>query len=268
MGEIEASALTLPSCASGDAEFAIKVLGAMGCAVDQTETTTTVQGPLDCPLLPIPSIDMETMTDAFLTASVLAAFASKPANGEKTSKIYGIENQRVKECDRIAAMVQQLSRFGVDARENPDGLEIDGVSSRSDLKLPHRGVKCFDDHRIAMSFSVLACGLHGSSEGAIIREKKCVEKTWPGWWDTLQNILGVDLEGVDITEEEEEKEVHHANSPSVADNKTIILVGMRGVGKTHAGKALAKSLSRSFIDMDTYLEEDLGKKIPGKKLYD
>ncbi len=236
----------------------------MGCSVEQTETTTTVLGPLDRPLLPIPSIDMETMTDAFLTASVLAAFASKTATGEKTSKIYGIENQRVKECDRIAAMVQQLGRFGVEARENTDGLEIDGVSLRSDLKAPFRGVKCFDDHRVAMSFSILACGLAGSSDGVIIREKKCVEKTWPGWWDTLHNILGIELEGVDITEEEEENNASISSAPStIIDDKTIILIGMRGVGKTHAGRALAKSLSRDFIDMDTYLEQDLGKNIPG-----
>jgi pentafunctional AROM polypeptide len=48
----------------GDAEFAVKVLKVMGCEVLQTETTTTVTGP--AVLKPIPTIDMETMTDAFM----------------------------------------------------------------------------------------------------------------------------------------------------------------------------------------------------------
>jgi pentafunctional AROM polypeptide len=58
---------------------------------------------------------METMTDAFLTASVLAAVATQPAlqsdetvPGKTTSRIYGIANQRVKECNRIKAMRDQL----------------------------------------------------------------------------------------------------------------------------------------------------------------
>lgn len=79
----------------GDSEFAVKVLAEMGCEVSQTDTTTTVKGGS----LKGISLDMESMTDAFLTASVLGAVA------EGKTRIWGIENQRVKECDRIAAMV-------------------------------------------------------------------------------------------------------------------------------------------------------------------
>ena len=57
-------------------------------------------------------LDMETMTDAFLTASVLAAVATEGTeeNGKKVTRIIGIANQRVKECNRIKAMIDQLSK--------------------------------------------------------------------------------------------------------------------------------------------------------------
>jgi hypothetical protein len=44
-------------------------------------------------------------------------------------------------------------------------------------------VHCYDDHRVAMAFSVLSTVI----ENTIIEEKRCVEKTWPNWWDDLEN---------------------------------------------------------------------------------
>ncbi|CAG8543766.1 7219_t:CDS:2, partial [Ambispora gerdemannii] len=167
----------------GDSEFAVKVLVTMGCKVSQTSISTTVQGPPLGTLQSLPEIDMESMTDAFLTASVLAAVATKNTKtGDNITRIVGVANQRLKECNRIAAMVHELSKFGIEAFELPDGLEIHGKPIQS-LKAPIEGVKCYDDHRIAMSFSVLSCVVPG---GTVIREKKCVEKTWP----TGKTILG------------------------------------------------------------------------------
>ncbi|ORY53293.1 3-phosphoshikimate 1-carboxyvinyltransferase [Rhizoclosmatium globosum] len=195
----------------GDAEFAVKVLRPMGCIVEQTATQTTVQGPKR--LKPLPSIDMETMTDAFLTASVLAAVATNGESGPEgnLTKIHGISNQRVKECNRIAAMVEQLAKFGVHASELPDGIQISGVNEdpKTALKSPEGGVFCYDDHRVAMSFSILACS-RGAGQKSIILEKKCVEKTWPAWWDALENILGMRLAG---------KDLHHDGSSSAGYKK-------------------------------------------------
>lgn len=100
----------------GDAKFAKEVLEPMGCEVIQTETETTVKGPQIGTLKAIGLIDMEPMTDAFLTASVLAAVAiGTPLAGREltgsritTTRITGIANQRVKECNRIQAMMDQL----------------------------------------------------------------------------------------------------------------------------------------------------------------
>jgi pentafunctional AROM polypeptide len=92
------------SSLQGDAQFAKEVLEKMGCQVIQTSSATTVQGPPIGQLKAVEEIDMETMTDAFLTATVLAAVASGK------TRILGIANQRVKECNRIRAMMDQLGR--------------------------------------------------------------------------------------------------------------------------------------------------------------
>ena len=86
----------------GDAKFAKEVLEKMGCNVVQSAAETTVKGQQGRQLKGLEEIDMETMTDAFLTASVLAAVA------EGKTRIVGIANQRVKECNRIKAMVDEL----------------------------------------------------------------------------------------------------------------------------------------------------------------
>ncbi len=108
------------SSLQGDAGFAKGVLEPMGCTVVQTETETTVTGPPVGQLRALGYVDMEPMTDAFLTASVLAAVATRePLEGRElkdgspktTSRILGIANQRVKECNRIRAMIDQLGRF-------------------------------------------------------------------------------------------------------------------------------------------------------------
>lgn len=101
----------------GDARFAKEVLEPMGCTVVQTETETTVTGPPLGQLRALGLVDMEPMTDAFLTASVLAAVACAPplegrelddGSRSTTTRIIGIANQRVKECNRIQAMMDQL----------------------------------------------------------------------------------------------------------------------------------------------------------------
>jgi pentafunctional AROM polypeptide len=107
------------SSLQGDARFAKEVLEPMGCTVEQTATSTKVTGPPVGQLRALGNVDMEPMTDAFLTASVLAAVATLPplpgrevaGLKQEGSRIYGIANQRVKECNRIKAMRDQLGEF-------------------------------------------------------------------------------------------------------------------------------------------------------------
>ena len=236
----------------GDAQFAVKVLKRMGCTVDQTESSTTVTGPPKGTLKPIPSIDMETMTDAFLTASVLAAVAHDSTD-ESTTKITGIKNQHKKECDRIEAMEKELAKFGVTCRGSEDGIEIDGIDYAK-LEEPAGGIHCYDDHRVAMSNSVLATV---TPHGAIINEKECVGKTWPGWWDTLRLSFNVEMEGVEVENESRGKSQYLGTS-----RRSIYLIGMRGAGKTTTGKLVADLLDLSFVDLDSLLESEAKQTIP------
>ena len=104
------------SSLQGDAKFAKEILEPMGCFVEQTLTSTKVTGPPIGHLRSLGVVDMESMTDAFLTASVLAAVATQsPQSGGAVdglrpgaTRICGIANQRVKECNRIKAMRDQL----------------------------------------------------------------------------------------------------------------------------------------------------------------
>ena len=85
-----------------------------------------------------------------------------------------------------------------------------------------------------MSFSILSCAL---SSPVVIHEKKCVEKTWPSWWDTFSRVLGAELNGVDPV-----PALAPVSMPKTDDLGSIFLIGMRGAGKTHLGKALALRL--------------------------
>lgn len=253
---ITGTTCTVPNIGSkslqGDSRFAIDVLRPMGCTVEQTDTSTTVAGAPNGTLKPLPNVDMEPMTDAFLTASVLAAVA-QGENSNHTTRIYGIANQRVKECNRIKAMKDELAKFGVVCREHDDGLEIDGVD-RSTLRQPAGGIFCYDDHRVAFSFSVLSLV---ASQSTLILERECVGKTWPGWWDTLRQLFAVKLEG---------KELKEAESPALTRaekaSASVFIIGMRGAGKTTTGHWIAQTLNRPFIDLDTELENTEGITIP------
>ncbi|KAM0268408.1 hypothetical protein ACHAQH_009983 [Verticillium albo-atrum] len=234
------------SSLQGDARFAIDVLQPMGCTVQQTATSTTVTGPALGGLQALPHVDMEPMTDAFLTASVLAAVATG------TTKISGIANQRVKECNRISAMREQLAKFGVVTDEFDDGIIVSG-QALDKFKPPEAGVFCYDDHRVAMSFSVLSTV---AVAPVTILERECTGKTWPGWWDTLSQSFHVHLDGDD---KHPRIEGHHQSDHMT---RSVFIVGMRGAGKTTTGRWMASLLERPFIDLDEELERRSGMTIP------
>ncbi|KAH9915439.1 aromatic amino acid family biosynthesis-like protein [Epithele typhae] len=239
----------------GDARFAKDVLEPMGCTVVQTETETTVTGPPIGQLRALGLVDMEPMTDAFLTASVLAAVACNPpkegrvlTDGSRvtTTRIIGIANQRVKECNRIRAMIDQLAKFGVETKEFDDGLEVYG-RPLAELR-EGASVHCYDDHRVAMAFSVLGSVV----KDTIIEEKRCVEKTWPNWWDDLENKIGLEVQGVELASMQE------LGSTSRSTGKTdasVVVIGMRGSGKTFIGELAASTLGWPFLDADAVFEQ-------------
>lgn len=248
---ITGTTCTIPNIGSaslqGDARFAIDVLRPMGCTVEQSKSSTTVTGPSRGTLQALPTVDMEPMTDAFLTACILAAVAS-PNSDSSATRITGIANQRVKECDRIAAMKDQLAKFGVMCREHEDGIEV--VSRGLELQAPSGEITCYDDHRVAMSFSVLALV---APSPVLIEDRNCTAKTWPAWWDTLSQQFQASLEGV-------EPAAPHVNgvAKDVGSERSIFLIGMRGAGKSTAGRWAAPILDWPLIDLDEELTRDTG----------
>ncbi|KAF4964725.1 hypothetical protein FZEAL_10841, partial [Fusarium zealandicum] len=224
LAAITGTTCTIPNIGAkslqGDARFAIDVLKPMGCTVNQSDYSTTVTGPPAGELKGLAHVDMEPMTDAFLTASVLAAVASGK------TQITGIANQRVKECNRIAAMKDQLAKFGVQCNELEDGIEVLGKAQEGGISAPKVGIHCYDDHRVAMSFSVLAVASPGP---VIVTERECVGKTWPGWWDILSQVFKVDMIGNEPVSNSDEDE-----SKDTIMEQSVFIIGMRGAGKTTA----------------------------------
>ncbi|ODV91843.1 hypothetical protein CANCADRAFT_76748 [Tortispora caseinolytica NRRL Y-17796] len=226
------------SSLQGDAKFAVDVLKPMGCTVIQTENSTKVTGPPVGTLKPLPSIDMEPMTDAFLTACVLAAVAPG------VTSIYGIANQHVKECDRIAAMCVELAKLGVKCVNKPDGIDIHGINV-ADLKETKEFIDTYDDHRVAMSFSVLAAVYPFP---LLIENRKCVDKTWPAWWDCYHGDFKVELTGFDS------HEIIASPGSRPRAVTSIFVIGMRGAGKSTLSQWISAASELPLVDMDKELE--------------
>ena len=112
------------------------------------------------------------MPDMVPTVGVLAAFR------KGRTIITNVAHLRIKESNRLAAMVTELSRIGIQASELPDGLVIEGGTAHA------ADIETYNDHRIAMSFAV--AGL--VTPGIAIADKKCVDKSFPGFWQELAKI--------------------------------------------------------------------------------
>lgn len=127
-------------------------------------------------------IDGSQMQDAIPTIAVLAAFNETPV------RFVGIENLRVKECDRIRAVSTGLNniREGL-AKEEGDDLLVFSDPALAGQSLP-ASIDTFADHRIAMSFALAGLKIRDIT----ILDPACVAKTYPGYWDALAS-LGVDL---------------------------------------------------------------------------
>ncbi|PRX08740.1 UNVERIFIED_ORG: 3-phosphoshikimate 1-carboxyvinyltransferase [Martelella mediterranea] len=125
-------------------------------------------------------IDGSQMQDAVPTLAVLAAFNENPV------RFTGIENLRVKECDRTRALSLGLNniRAGL-AEEDGDDLIVHADPALAGQHLPAE-IDTFADHRIAMCFALAGLKISGIT----ILDPLCVGKTYPGYWDALA-ALGV-----------------------------------------------------------------------------
>jgi 3-phosphoshikimate 1-carboxyvinyltransferase len=165
-GRVTITNLSLAS-SQGDAAFP-KVLEAMGCTVSETPDGLTLEGG---PLRAV-TADMGTMPDLVPTLAVLAAFAA----GDTV--ITGVAHLRHKESDRLAAVVAELAKMGLEAWETADGLVIRGGAPKGAV------IHTYNDHRIAMSFAVAGLKI----PGLVITDPDCVAKSFPAFWEFFERL--------------------------------------------------------------------------------
>ncbi len=165
-GTVEVTHLNPVSC-QGDRVF-LSLLAEMGCRVTEGSHSVTVTS--DGRLRGI-TVAMGDAPDIVLTLAAVAPFADGPTT------ITGIRNLRVKESDRISAVVRIAALGGAVANVSDDTLTI------TPGKLPGGGtIDPDDDHRTAMSAAVVALK-RGDVE---ILHPECVQKSYPGFWDALR----------------------------------------------------------------------------------
>ncbi len=110
---------------------------------------------------------------------MLAALGPYTENG---IEIRDARELRVKESDRIAALVENLKRMGAKVEERPDGLKVEG---RSAGKLHGAEIDPRGDHRIAMAFAVAGLAAEGET---IIRDADCAGVSYPTFFEDLKRV--------------------------------------------------------------------------------
>ncbi len=156
------------STMQGDIKF-VDILKKMGCIVLKGENFIEVEGG---GLTGI-NVNMNEMPDAVQTLAVTSLFAK----GE--TRITGVSNLRIKETDRIKALATELSRLGAQVRELDDGLVI------IPGKMQAAEIVTYDDHRMAMSFSLAGLKIHGIR----IKNPGCVNKSFPDFFKKLESLV-------------------------------------------------------------------------------
>lgn len=155
----------------GDVAF-IRLLEEMGCLAADTPEGIVLSPPAEGMFHGI-TADMSACSDQAITLAAIAPFA------EGSTTINGIGHIRFQESDRIAAITAELSRMGIRCDERQDGITIyPGRPAPST-------VETYDDHRMAMGFSLT--GLR--SPGIVIADPGCCRKTFEDYFEVLDDVI-------------------------------------------------------------------------------
>jgi 3-phosphoshikimate 1-carboxyvinyltransferase len=158
----------------GDRHFA-DALEAMGGRIRRERNSMTAFAPVSGKLKAI-DLDCNHIPDAAMTLAVAALFA------EGTTILRNIASWRVKETDRIAAMATELRKVGATVEEGADYIRITPPA-----QIKHAAIDTYDDHRMAMCFSLVAFG----AAGIRINDPKCVAKTFPDYFAEFAKVTQV-----------------------------------------------------------------------------
>ena len=122
------------------------------------------------------TIDFSQSPDLGPALTVLAALS------KGHSSFINAKRLRIKECDRITCMREELEKVGCKITELPDGMEIDGVN-----EINANILDAHNDHRVAMSLSLLC--LKAKNDIKILGAE-CVSKSYPNYWDVFESLGG------------------------------------------------------------------------------
>ena len=159
----------------GDVRFA-EALIQMGARIDCGPNWIEARAPASGRLRGI-DLDCNAIPDAAMTLATLALFA------EGATRLRNIASWRVKETDRIAAVAAELRKVGANVEEGSDFLRI--VPPQI-FRSPPEGINTYDDHRMAMCFSLAAFGIP-----VRINDPRCVGKTFPGYFKQFFEVIDV-----------------------------------------------------------------------------
>mmetsp|Transcript_54838 Transcript_54838/g.117092 ORF Transcript_54838/g.117092 Transcript_54838/m.117092 type:complete len:464 (-) Transcript_54838:57-1448(-) len=173
--------VTVLGCGSesvqGDVKFA-NVVEKMGATIEWSPNSITVSRKLDGSQ-PLKGVDVDCgeIPDAAMTLAVLAIAAT---DGKPTA-IRNVYNWRVKETERMKAICTELEKLGAQVEEGRDYCIIQPLAN---IK-PDVGIDTYDDHRMAMVFSLVSC----CGVPVIIRDPECTAKTFPTYFDELKSLV-------------------------------------------------------------------------------
>lgn len=154
----------------GDLKF-LSVLEQMGCTVCDTEEGVSVTGPENGALKGI-DINMNDFSDQTMTLAAIAPFASEKVH------VSGIGHIRLQESDRIHGIVTELTRLGIKCEEEEAAVTIYPGKPQSGM------VETYEDHRMAMAFSLI--GLR--ADGIRIHNPSCCRKTFEEYFEVLDEL--------------------------------------------------------------------------------
>lgn len=160
-----------PTSMQGDMKF-IYLLEQLGCLIEETPDGIALTGPKDGNYAGI-DVDMNDFSDQALTLAALAAFATTE------TRIRNVGHIRGQECNRMAAIVNELNKCGIAAREEGDDIIIPAGT-------PHGAViETYEDHRVAMAFTLLSLKI----EGIVIDNPMCCRKTFEDFYAVLEQLI-------------------------------------------------------------------------------
>lgn len=154
----------------GDLKF-LEVLRQLGCRIKEKPEGIVVYGPKEGNLRGI-CINMNDFSDQAMTLAAIAPFCKEKV------RIEGIAHIRLQESDRLHGIAAELTRLGISCREEEAAVTIYPGAPKAGV------VETYEDHRMAMAFSLI--GLR--ADGIVIKNPSCCKKTFENYFELLEEL--------------------------------------------------------------------------------